>query len=64
MNELRELNNRQLELKKLHLLTKNMSDSELDDISNFFLESSVDISPEDFKKTIKKIRIKFKYEKH
>jgi len=63
MNEMRELHNKQLELRKLHLLTKNMSDNELDDISNFFLEFG-DISPEEFKKTIKKIRIKFKYEKH
>jgi hypothetical protein len=59
MNELRELHDKQLELKKLHLITKNMSDNELDDISNFCLEFG-DISPEDFKKTIKKIRIKFK----
>ncbi len=37
-NELRELHDKQLELRKLHLLTKNMSDNELDDISNFCLE--------------------------
>jgi hypothetical protein len=58
-NELRELHDKQLELRKLHLLTKNMSDTELDDISNFCLEFG-DISSEDFKKTIRKIRIKFK----
>ena len=58
INELRELYTKEENLKKLYLHTKDLSDEQINDISLFYCQD--DVSPDEFKKIIRKIRIKFK----
>lgn len=58
INELRELYNKEENLKKLYNITKDMTDEEVNDISLFYCQDNV--TPDEFKKIIRKIRIKFK----
>lgn len=58
MNELRLLHNKELQLRKLYDITKDMSDEEIDYISDFYVEDN--LSKEDFLKIIRKVKIKFK----